>query len=253
MGTSATTHEIALNPETFGTRTPEQVLSTLAHELAHHYQLHTGTAPRAGYHNVSFAELMQSIGLPVSSTGKPGGKRTGYQMTHWIEQGGRFMQVIAPLLEGGFRARWAERFVHAEHALPPDDVEDDEDGRSSPAPIDGAVPRALNVMVSNPQRAGIGTGSLEPPIAKPFAGSTPPAFVARPDLFRVRQRESQRKTKYVCSGCRAAVWGKAGLELSCRPCATPLHMVRDQVASAHPVDRAADQHSAPDHNHRSSR
>ena len=40
--------EIALNPMHFAERTPEQTLSTLAHEMVHLWQHHLGKAPRKG-------------------------------------------------------------------------------------------------------------------------------------------------------------------------------------------------------------
>lgn len=45
------TDEIALNPSHFKSRTDEQSLSTLAHEMAHLWQHHFGKPSRAGYHN----------------------------------------------------------------------------------------------------------------------------------------------------------------------------------------------------------
>ncbi len=45
------TDEIALNPVHFATRTPTDVLSTLAHEMVHLWQDHFGHVSRPGYHN----------------------------------------------------------------------------------------------------------------------------------------------------------------------------------------------------------
>jgi predicted SprT family Zn-dependent metalloprotease len=83
-------HEIMLNPDTFLERRPEEILSTLVHEMAHLWQCEFGKASRSGYHNRQFADKMQTLGLVTSQTGQPGAKRTGQQMTHYIQIGGPF-------------------------------------------------------------------------------------------------------------------------------------------------------------------
>ena len=50
--------EISFNPDSFESRTAQDVLSTLAHEMAHAWQHHFGKPSRAGYHNVEWAEKM---------------------------------------------------------------------------------------------------------------------------------------------------------------------------------------------------
>jgi predicted SprT family Zn-dependent metalloprotease len=47
----ATVHELALNPDTFTGRTDEEILSTLAHEMAHVWQQTHGEPPRRSYHD----------------------------------------------------------------------------------------------------------------------------------------------------------------------------------------------------------
>mgnify|MGYP000976900691 CR=1 FL=1 len=104
-----TTHEIALDPRQFMDRTALEVLSTLAHEMCHLEQAEHGTPSRAGYHNREWGELMCRIGLIPSDTGRPGGKQTGQNMTHYIEPGGRFETVARRLVEGGrFSIGWAD-------------------------------------------------------------------------------------------------------------------------------------------------
>src|SRR6266852_1948303 len=52
------TDEIALNPGTFEGRTDQEILSTLVHELAHHWQAHQGKPSRGRYHNEQWAAKM---------------------------------------------------------------------------------------------------------------------------------------------------------------------------------------------------
>src|SRR5690242_13502110 len=63
------TDEIALNPSHFHTRTTEQSLSTLVHEMTHLEQHHFGKPSRAGYHNKEWAGMMRAVGLIPSDTG----------------------------------------------------------------------------------------------------------------------------------------------------------------------------------------
>jgi len=103
-----TTDEIALNPVYFESRTDRGVLSTLVHEMTHLWQWHFGNPGRRGYHNRQWAREMIRIGLCPSATGQPGGKETGYQMTHYILDGGEFEDAYCELDAMGFRLSWVE-------------------------------------------------------------------------------------------------------------------------------------------------
>lgn len=87
------THEISLNPDLLY-RPIIDVMSTLVHEMAHLWQQEFGTPSRGGYHNEEWAQHMESIGLMPSHTGKPGGRRTGQQMTHYVIEGGAFQRAF---------------------------------------------------------------------------------------------------------------------------------------------------------------
>jgi Zn finger protein HypA/HybF involved in hydrogenase expression len=100
-----TAHELALNPDHFG-RTDEEILSTLAHEMAHVWQCAFGKPSRGGYHNAEWAGKMKGIGLQPSHTGEPGGKETGQRVTHYIVEGGAFSVICSRLLSSGFTLRW---------------------------------------------------------------------------------------------------------------------------------------------------
>lgn len=101
--------EIALNPDLFQKRPVAETLSTLVHEMCHLWQHHEGKTSRNGYHNGEWASKMEDVGLIPSSTGQPGGKRTGQKVSHYIEQGGAFDRVCAELLEEGFSIPWIAR------------------------------------------------------------------------------------------------------------------------------------------------
>ena len=89
--------EIALNSDSFVSRTDEQIVGTLAHEMVHLKQEVFGKPSKRGYHNREWAEMMKAIGLMPSNTGAIGGKETGQQMDHYILPDGAFACAFAEL------------------------------------------------------------------------------------------------------------------------------------------------------------
>ncbi|TCM46319.1 SprT-like family protein [Rhizobium sp. PP-F2F-G48] len=109
------TDEIALNPSHFASRTDEQSLSTLAHEMAHLWQHHFGKPSRSGYHNKEWAAKMHEIGLHPSVTGQPGGKETGQSCSHYIIAGGPYARAYAELAaQPDFSALYVELWDDAD-------------------------------------------------------------------------------------------------------------------------------------------
>lgn len=106
LDTNTTTDEIALNPNHFKGRSDREILSILVHEMAHMHQFHFGNPSRGGYHSKEWADTMETIGLMPSDTAKPGGKRTGQRVGHYIIQGGLFEISVKLLVGNGFRLRW---------------------------------------------------------------------------------------------------------------------------------------------------
>jgi hypothetical protein len=107
-------HELALNPDTFIGRSDEEILSTLAHEMAHVWQQTHGTPPRRSYHDREWAAKMKQIGLQPSSTGEPGGKETGQKVTHYIVPDGPYARAYAKLKARGLQLRWQSVPLDAE-------------------------------------------------------------------------------------------------------------------------------------------
>ena len=101
------TDEIALNPDIFEAYSDIQIISILAHEMCHLWQFHYGTPGRTGYHNKEWSSKMESIGLMPSDTEKPGGKKTGQNMSDYIIPGGRFEVILIPLMQHeSFKINW---------------------------------------------------------------------------------------------------------------------------------------------------
>lgn len=92
---------LTLNPDEFKGRSDARIISDLVHEMVHLFVFHFGQLVCFEEHNCSWADKMEAIGLMPSSTGKPGGKRTGEQMTHIIINGGLFDNACAELLSTG--------------------------------------------------------------------------------------------------------------------------------------------------------
>src|SRR5580704_14785532 len=63
-----------MNPDTFTGRSVEEILSTLAHEMAHVWQQSHGTPPRRCYHDQQWAAKMKEIGLLHRDTGRATGE-----------------------------------------------------------------------------------------------------------------------------------------------------------------------------------
>lgn len=93
---AAKVHEISLNPEHLG-RSAMAVASTLVHEMVHAWQAEHGTPGRGGYHNAQWADKMLAVGLGPSDTGKPGGKRTGDRVSHYVIGDGPFDRAFVAM------------------------------------------------------------------------------------------------------------------------------------------------------------
>lgn len=97
--------EIALNPETMG-RDIRETMSTLVHEMVHHWDALNNEVPKCG-HGKLWAAKMDEVGLTPTSTGKPGGKRTGRRVTHMIVDGGPFDAAFDGLMKrNDFDVSW---------------------------------------------------------------------------------------------------------------------------------------------------
>lgn len=82
--------QIALNPFTFSNRTDREIYSTLVHEMVHLWQHRLTEKKTKSHHDSAWADKMEEIGLMPTSTGRPGGKRTGRRVTHYIIEGGLY-------------------------------------------------------------------------------------------------------------------------------------------------------------------
>lgn len=191
----AKTDEIALNPSYFAVVPLIETMQTLAHEMAHLWQFHLGTPGRGRYHNTEWADKMEAIGLMPSSTGKPGGKRTGDCMADYPIEGGRFIEVCSQLLTQDFRISWYDRFAPASAVQAGQNsyglTMDLPAGAASVAAFEGVEMATSIDILADP------TGITGAPAAN-----------------------KSNRSKYTCS-CGTSVWGKPGLNIVCGECEEP--------------------------------
>lgn len=98
--------EIALNPEYFLFRTINETYSTLVHEMCHLEAFIDKKDSKNGYHNKYWVDCMIRCGLIPTDNGSLDGKRTGYKVSHIIEEGGLFDRVIEEEVKKGLLFNW---------------------------------------------------------------------------------------------------------------------------------------------------
>lgn len=180
--------EIALNSAYFANRSLLQLFQTIVHEQCHLWQHQYGAPSRPGYHNAEWAKKMDEVGLVPSSTGKPGGKKTGQKMADYPASGGKFILACVALVKEGFGLSWIDKGFDVDRvnrSFVDDELElEEEISAKLFAPV-GNYFNDVNSQVKS-------------------------------DLVL-----QKRKVKYFCDSCQANVWGKKGLKIMCMSCEKP--------------------------------
>ena len=126
-----TVHEISINPQNFAMATLREVLSIVGRQMCHLWAHVNGVQGRRGYHSTGWADQMELIGLMPSSTGKPGGKRTGEKVMHYIVPDGPFFVATSELIATGFNITWLDR-VAAPWDMVDEDIKADQGDERQP-------------------------------------------------------------------------------------------------------------------------
>ncbi len=143
--------------------------------------------------NEEWADKMEHIGLMPSSTGKPGGSRTGEKMADYAIEGGLFMQATDKLLAAGFQVSWIDRF-------PP----------RVPHKAQLNVTAAIMAALSESLAAASETALLDQ--SEPDLGQAPELS----ELLSPPTAENRsNRVKYRCPRCTTQVWGKPNLKIRC--------------------------------------
>lgn len=177
-------HELSLNPTYFGAYRVVELFQTLVHEQCHIWQQEFGRPSRSGYHNREWADKMESIGLMPSSTGEPGGKRTGQHMSDYALPGGYFLSAARAFTERGAQLKWLDRFRVT-------------DKQRADTPLE-------NIACQDEH--------LSAPVTSLFEN------LDSDDVKPLQSAAGKNKIKYSCPGCGCNAWGKAGLRIRCEDC-----------------------------------
>lgn len=181
--------ELGLHPGFFTLRPVESVLSTMVHEMVHHWQEHFGTPSPANAHNQEWAKKMESLGLMPSSTGLPGGKRTGRSMSHYIIPGGIFLASCRKLLEDGYAIPWLDRHLPA---APENQVE----------------------AIRKLKDAGIEYEVSPPPVTR-----LPGKINGKATVFPPAPKKAPTREKLACPQCGSKAWVAPETKIICGVCA----------------------------------
>lgn len=180
--------ELGLHPGFFTLRPIESVMSTLVHEMVHHWQQHFGTPSPSNPHNQEWAKKMESLGLMPSDTGLPGGKRTGRSTSHYILPEGDFLKSCRKLVEDGFSIPWLDRHLPA---APGSQVE-------------------FQVQL---KAAGVDYEMSKPPVL-----SLPPEVKGEPTTYKPAPKPEPTREKLTCPQCKVRAWVSLGTKIICGRC-----------------------------------
>ncbi|MCU7861391.1 MAG: SprT-like domain-containing protein [Candidatus Thiodiazotropha sp. (ex Lucinoma kastoroae)] len=194
-------HELAVNPAYFARHNLMEVLQTIVHEMAHNWQHCFGKPSRGGYHNKEWAGKMERIGLMPSSTGRPGGRKTGQRMSDYPIRGGAFERAAKAFIRDSRGLPWVDRFA----SLTPSCQPRDEDYLWD----DSQENEAADPQISDDPV----TALLLAPIRELFQELVPDE--------QLQAARKKVKSRYTCEHCQTNVWGKPGLKLLCGVCGDP--------------------------------
>lgn len=210
QGQGGMVHELALNPAFFATHGPLEFFQTLVHEMCHMHQQDYGVPSARTYHNKEWADKMESMGLMPSSTGKPGGKRTGQSMSDYPIEGGKFYQVCVDFAQLGFQLPYLDRRVQIKSTQIRLPVEE-----GIKIPISVKTTELSPIRHHEEEKASQVMENLSTPLSEQF-------HIDQEELLQVSTENaaSKRKTAFQCPGCQDKAWGKASLQLICAKCET---------------------------------
>lgn len=246
--------ELAINPRYLAVRSLEEILSVLVHEQTHVWQTYFGKPGRRGYHNRQWADKMKSIGLYPSSTDAIGGDETGEQMGHYIIDGGPFSTVAIELIEQQkFAITWYDRFPaqplkpigRSNSSVQPKAAEGSNDfsvlERHHFAEVTTAPSTGECIGIQEVEQVDVEADACEEPI-RPSArsvseinrGGEPgtPANMFPALGLQIQSQEATKpknRSKFICTKCKQAAWGKPSLQVSCTPCQLKMEEIKTNM------------------------
>ncbi len=147
---------------------------------------------------------MESIGLMPSSTGEPGGKRTGQKMADYPIEGGRFYHACVAFSKAGYALPYVDRIrlncessAQVRVTINLEDFSTDVTGD-----VDDEEAAEIREAVAN--------------LVQPFSAQ----FELDENLMAEHEatRVAKQKTAFQCPECGDKAWGKPSLNLICGNC-----------------------------------
>lgn len=204
--------ELAINPEYFLGYPLLEVLQTLVHEQCHIWQNHFGKPGRRSYHNKEWADKMRDVGLMPSTTGQPGGRRTGEHMNDYVIYGGQFQEACYELIQSGFTMPWLDRVAAKDRSSI---AIYDQEGR--------AVQERMSVEEVAILAGTLGAELLPSVSSRPESASGESAdsdevVADHSNAAVLLETKKPTRVKYRCCSCGNQAWGKPGMNLLCGDC-----------------------------------
>lgn len=213
-------HELSINPSILSMSAID-VYSTLVHEQAHIWQYTHGTPSRNGYHNKQFANKMIEVGLMPSTTGRPGGNKTGQRMSDYPIPAGIFLQALEKMperfklpfvsTESDVKSTYPQLLLDAVSAVVKNtDIE-------YPCSVSGLIEQVQNFEALGSEESTILLGILNN-LNHDLELEDPQDFY-EVIIGELRQKGTKKKnkSKYTCQ-CNNNVWGKPDLNIICGAC-----------------------------------
>lgn len=212
--------EIAINPEYFDDYPLIEIFQTICHEMSHLWQSHFGTPSRRGYHNKEWAQKMQKIGLMPSSTGEPGGSKTGEHMMDYVILSGPFMLACQELIDKHYNFPWIDCFPVVRQEVPILAYRKD----STPVELEKSLKPKYNVnkTVKNAEKKVL-KGNVSLLVDENGLMPWEKVEMSQPPIFHsTKAIQKSGKIKYSCKKCKSNVWGKPSLNIGCLDCNLPM-------------------------------
>jgi len=231
--------ELAINPEyLFGSQL-EELCQTMIHEQGHVWQYHFGTPSRKSYHDREWASKMESLGLIPSTTGFPGGHKTGQKMDDYLLAGGPAHVAIEALKASGFDMPWIDKYPARSRIYPPKIY--DQNGSkvaASKLKILGIKTLPSVPAVAANQSSSSEAEELSPSVTVQMVGKPNTVITEAAEVDVINQsivtyaaestsvfpvklaaKAPPTRAKYACSCSKPnLIWGKPGLRIRCEDC-----------------------------------
>jgi len=200
--------ELAINPEYFLGYPLIEIMQTLVHEQCHIWQAKFGKPGRRGYHNLEWADKMQSIGLMPSHTGLPNGKKTGEHMNDYVILGGKFHSLYLQLIETGYHLPWLDRIPLTR-----------KEKSSSVFNIEGlSADKILNQDELKIYSTKLGENIIADQLEVDAESDEVESLLAPIRLSQTIKKNT--RVKYRCHTCGNQLWGKPNMNIICGDCNT---------------------------------